>query len=416
MENTSQQNNANEKKGFLKSFKKKNAELEFYDASAMFIGQYLLQFMLQFALMLLANSILAYKLGVDISTQEGMNAVNEKFNAFTASTLGVIIVVLINETTMLLSPLAYWKIKSFNVFKGVGFTRKINGGQIAMTLPIAVGLLAGFMPIASLFVYLISLTGYSYGGADIAVDSFGKLVLYLIFVAALPAVCEEILHRGMVARGASRISIFVGIILSSTIFAFMHGSPVQLVHQFFVGAVCCLAYFMTGSIWTSVLTHFFNNALTLIGSYVLFLITGSTDFTMPWWGMSILCVCGLAVLVGCLIAMYKICYAKHKKEDIEYNIQEDGESVVCGKRKALKVFNEKLAYLYRSPEQTVEEKNQAEKINEELSQYSEEKKEVYYSMRRDEKINLRKKNSRGIIFALVVVIVLWIVNTLGGYI
>ncbi len=407
--------NANEKKGFLKSFKKSTPKLEFYDASAMFIAQFILQYMLQLVMMILAGSILAYKLGVDMTTKEGSDAVQNAFSAFTASTGGIILVTLLNESTMILSPLCYWKIKSFNVFKGVGFKRKVNGGQIALTLPTAIGLLAGFMPIASIFVYLINLTGYHYSGANIVVDSFGKLVLFLVFVAAIPAVCEEILHRGIIARGGSRISIFAGIMLSSTIFAFMHGSPMQLVHQFFVGVVCCLAYYMTGSIWISALIHFFNNAITLISGYVIYLITGSTDLPIPWWGMLILCVCGLAILVGSLIALYKISYVKRQKEDNEMDIEPEQEVIYTGKRRLLKIFNTKLSYLFKSPEQSIEEKLQNQDLEEQLKDYSEEKKEVYASLRQDDNVELKKKNSRGIIFALVVVLVIWIINTIGGY-
>ncbi|MDE5654178.1 MAG: CPBP family intramembrane metalloprotease [Clostridia bacterium] len=407
--------NMQHNKGFLNSFKKKTPTLEFYDASAMFIGQFILQYMLQLVMAILASSILTYKLGVNMSTKEGTEAVQNAFNAFTASTGGIILVTLLNESTMLLSPLCYWKIKSFNVFKGMGFKRKVNGGQIAMTLPISIGLLAGFMPIASLFVNLITKTGYNYSGANIVVDSFGKLVLYLIFVAGIPAICEETLHRGVIARGGSRISVFVGIILSSTIFAFMHGNPMQLVHQFFVGVVCCLVYYMTGSIWANILVHFFNNAITLISGYVIYLISGSTDLYIPWWGMIILCVGGLAILVGSLIAMYKICYKKRKKEDEELGIDKQEEIVYTGKKQPIKIFNKKIAYLFKTPEQTLAEYKETQELDELLKDYSEEKKEVYASLRQDDKVQLKKKNSRAIIFALVVVLVIWIINTIGGY-
>ena len=415
MAKKNQTDNSTNKKGFLNSFKKTNQRLEFYDASAMFIAQFILQYMLQLIMLILASSILAYKLGADLTTSEGSDAVQNAFNAFTAGAGGIILITLLNESTMLLSPLCYWKIKSFNVFKGMGFKRKVNGGQIALTLPIAIGLLAGFMPLASMFVYLVNLTGYHYSGANIVVDSFGKLVLYLIFVAAVPAICEETLHRGIIARGGSRISIFAGIILSSTIFAFMHGSPMQLVHQFFVGVVCCLVYYMTGSIWTNILVHFFNNAITLISGYVIYLITGSTDLSIPWWGMLILCVGGLAILVGCFIVMYKISYAKRKKEDEVMGIEQEQEVIYTGKKQPIKIFNKRLAYLFKSPEQTLEEKRQAQELEEQLKDYSEEKKEVYASLRQDDNVQLKKKNSRGIIFALVVVLVIWIINTIGGY-
>ncbi len=438
-------------KTFKNFLKKKTPSLEFYDASAMFIVQYILQFMLQLIMMVVAYILIADMLKVETSTQEGLEAVTNKFTLFTASTAGLTLITLLNETTMILSPLAYWKVKSFNVFEGIGFKRKVNGGQIAMTLPIACLLLAGFMPIASGFVSLVYITGYEYTGTDIVVDSFGKLVLFLLVTAIIPAVCEEILHRGMIARAGSKISFFAGLLLSSAIFAFMHGSPVQLVHQFFVGVVCTLVYYMTGSIWIPMLVHFFNNAITLIASYVNFVANdGATTVNMPWWLMLIMCLAGIGGLIGCLYAMYVISYKKRKKEDEAENISLDkdlkqsdisqpacenqdklqnikevasdnnvssGEVVYVDKRKKkpLKVFEEKLAYLFSSPEQVKKQKEEQAKLDEQLAEYSPEKREVFYSMQNDDKVEIKKKNSRGVIFALVVVLAIWLINTLGGY-
>lgn len=438
-------------KTFKNFLKKKTPTLEFYDASAMFIVQYILQFMLQLILMVVGYIIIADMLKVETSTQEGLEAVTNKFTLFTASTAGLTIITLLNETTMILSPLAYWKVKSFNVFDGIGFKRKVNGGQIAMTLPIACLLLAGFMPIASAFVSLVYMTGYEYTGTEIVVDSFGKLVLFLVVTAIIPAVCEEILHRGMIARAGSKISFFAGIMLSSAIFAFMHGSPVQLVHQFFVGVVCTLVYYMTGSIWIPMLVHFFNNAITLIASYVNYVVNdGATTVNMPWWLMLIMCIAGIGGLIGCLYAMYVISYKKRKKEDEAESVdigkdltQSDEAQPACEnhdepqnikevasdnnvsssevvyvdkrKKKPLKVFEEKLAYLFSSPEQIKKQREEQAKLDEQLAEYSPEKREVFYSMQNDDKVEIKKKNSRGVIFALVVVFVIWLINTLGGY-
>ncbi|MDE6614843.1 MAG: CPBP family intramembrane metalloprotease, partial [Clostridia bacterium] len=353
----------------------------------------------------------------DMTTEDGYQLVTEKFSLFTASTGGIVLLTIINESTMVLSPLAYWKVKSFNVFKDMGFKRKINGGQIAMTFPIAAMLLAGFMPIASVFVSLVQKTGYTYSGADITVESFPKLLLYLVFVSALPAVCEEILHRGIIARSARKFSYFIGVILSSTLFAFMHGSPMQLVHQFFVGVVCSLVYYMSGSIWISALTHFFNNAITLVAGYIVYAATGSSNLSMPWWAMLLLCIVGLVGLFFSLWGMYKICYAKRKKEDALYNLAEvQTEKVVyTGKRKFIKVFNEKLDYLFTSAEQVAQMKAEKAQLDEQLGEYSEEKKEVFHSLQQEDDVNLKKKNSRGVIFALVIVLAIWIINTITGY-
>ena len=401
-----------------KFFKKSAQTLEFYDASAMFIVQFVLQYMLQLVMMILGYIIIADSLGVSMTDDDGYRQVTEKFTLFTASSGGIVLLTFLNESTMVLSPLAYWKVKSFNVFEDLGFKRKVNGAQIAMTLPIAITLLMGSMPIASVFVMLIQKTGYNYSGANITVDSFPKLLLYLVFVSAIPAVCEEILHRGIIARSARKFSYFIGVILSSTLFAFMHGSPMQLVHQFFVGVVCSLVYYMSGSIWISALVHFFNNAITLVSGYVIYLITGSTDLQMPWWAMLIMCIIGLCGLFFSLWGMYKISYAKRKKDDKALGFDENNNAtdiVYEGKKKPLKIFNEKMDYLFTSPEQVARQKAEREKLEEQLGEYSEEKKEVFESMRQEDDVNLKKKNHRGIIFSLVIVIAIWIINTIAGY-
>ena len=399
-------------------FKKSAQSLEFYDASAMFIVQFVLQYMLQLIMMILGFIIIADSLGVSMTDDDGYRQVTEKFSLFTASTGGIVLLTFLNESTMILSPLAYWKVKSFNVFKDMGFKRKVNGGQIAMTLPTAITLLAGFMPIASLFVMLVQKTGYNYSGADIVVDSFPKLLLYLVFVSAIPALCEEILHRGIIARSASKFSYFIGVLISSALFAFMHGSPMQLVHQFFVGVVCSLVYYMTGSIWISALVHFFNNAVTLVSGYVIYLITGSTELNMPWWAMLIMCIVGLCGLFFSLWGMYKISYAKRKKEDKELGleVEDAADNVVhVGKKKPLKVFNEKMAYLFISAEQIAQKRAEQAKLEEQLGEYSEEKKEVFLSMQQEDDVDLKKKNHRGVIFSFVIVLAIWIINTIAGY-
>ena len=199
----------------------------------------------------------------------------------------------------------------------------------------------------------------------------------------------------MIARAAKNFSYFWGVIISGALFAFMHGSPMQLVHQFFVGVVCSLVYYMSGSIWISALVHFFNNAITLISGYVIFKITGSSDLTMPWWAMLLLCVAGICGLFFSLFGMYKISYAKRKKEDaLVCDGENDAEEVVyTGKRKALKVFNEKMDYLFISPEQRAQEKANATRSTNLPKNTRKRKRKYFYLCDRKEKRKISTKTA-----------------------
>ena len=97
------------------------------------------------------------------------------------------------------------------------------------------------------------------------------------------------------------------------------------------------------------------------------------------------------------------------------DIEAQPEIIYSGKKRRLNSFNSRMAYLFKSPEQVLKEKEAQRQIDEQLAEYGPEKIEVYNSLRDEEKVETRKKNSRAIIFTLVVVTVLWIIGTIGGY-
>ena len=74
-----------------------------------------------------------------------------------------------------------------------------------------------------------------------------------------------------------------------------------------------------------------------------------------------------------------------------------------------------MDYLFTSPEQAAQKKAYTAKLDEQLGEYSEEKKEVYQSLRQEDEVNIKKKNSRGVIFSLVIVLAIWLINTISGY-
>lgn len=95
------------------------------------------------------------------------------------------------------------------------------------------------------------------------------LVLMFISTAIVPAFVEELLFRGVVLSSIRPYSEGGAILISSLLFGLMHQTPFQLFYATAIGVVLGIIRVKTGSIWTGVLVHFFNNFLSVIQTYLL---------------------------------------------------------------------------------------------------------------------------------------------------
>lgn len=92
-----------------------------------------------------------------------------------------------------------------------------------------------------------------------------RVVPAFLVIAALPAIFEEALFRGVILNccektiGSIRTVFIVGFC-----FSLFHASPEQTVYQFIAGCAFAFLAIRSGSILPSVLMHFINNALILV--------------------------------------------------------------------------------------------------------------------------------------------------------
>lgn len=126
------------------------------------------------------------------------------------------------------------------------------------------------------------------------------LTIHLLLVALLPAVVEELLFRGIVMRFSysNTRSVPMAILFSAAIFALAHRSVYNFVPIMLMGVLLGYLYYATGSLLPSMLAHFLNNALGVLGVYASNTkmldskITSTEDF--PWYVLAIALVLFLA--------------------------------------------------------------------------------------------------------------------------
>jgi hypothetical protein len=96
------------------------------------------------------------------------------------------------------------------------------------------------------------------------------IVVNVVIIALLPAIAEEMCFRS----GLQRILIqltrnpWVGIVLTAVLFSALHMQFLGFLPRMFLGIVLGAFYWFSGSIYTSMIAHFVNNAVqVLFASY-----------------------------------------------------------------------------------------------------------------------------------------------------
>ncbi|MCI6401562.1 MAG: type II CAAX endopeptidase family protein [Candidatus Fimivicinus sp.] len=95
------------------------------------------------------------------------------------------------------------------------------------------------------------------------VDAFGCVILFLQS-AVVPAIVEEFAMRGVVMQPLRKYGDWFAILMSSFVFALMHGNLVQAPFAFIAGIGLGYAVIASGSLWTGILIHLFNNSISVV--------------------------------------------------------------------------------------------------------------------------------------------------------
>jgi len=90
------------------------------------------------------------------------------------------------------------------------------------------------------------------------------LSVTLLLMAALPALCEELLFRGFILSGLRQLGPRFAVPISATLFALAHGSVYHMLPTFALGCILGVLVARTGSIVYGCVAHALNNAAGLL--------------------------------------------------------------------------------------------------------------------------------------------------------
>lgn len=141
----------------------------------------------------------------------------------------------------------------------------------------AVGYLGAAILIVGLFLInivvsagLVSLFPDSAENVETAFSDIlgGNAFAGLLVIAAAPAVCEEMLFRGVILQSLkARYRVSSAILITAVLFGVFHMSLVKFIPTGLLGLVLCVVAWWTDSIYPAMLMHFINNAVSVALMY-----------------------------------------------------------------------------------------------------------------------------------------------------
>lgn len=143
--------------------------------------------------------------------------------------------------------------------------------------------------------------------------SAGALMINIIIMALLPALGEELFFRGSLQKALLRLSNrpWLAILISSLIFALLHGTFFKIIPIFTLGIMLGTVYYITRNLWYNVLIHFLNNALAVFAVYysgknVVIKKFANDSFNVPL----------LTALISFVIVIALLYFIKKKSDEV----------------------------------------------------------------------------------------------------
>lgn len=171
-------------------------------------------------------------------------------------------------------------------------------------------LITFMLPLNGWIIKLIVAMGLPVPSVNLNLD----VASMVIFACVLPAFCEEIVFRGAIAGSLeNNKNKLASLAIAGALFSIFHMNPAQTVHQFAIGALLALLYYRSGSIWTTVSVHLFNNIFVVILDAVFGEKADAFFANNAIW----LFFVGLICFAGCVVGYFFTTKSKWQQEQTD---------------------------------------------------------------------------------------------------
>lgn len=124
--------------------------------------------------------------------------------------------------------------------------------------------------VTSVIITVTSTFGVNLTSPDMETPSgIADRIAYVIAIAVVPPLVEELGMRGTIMQPLRKFGDSFAIVVSSVVFAILHGNLIQAPFAFIAGLAIGYAVCLTKSLWTGVMIHFANNLYSVFSSFLI---------------------------------------------------------------------------------------------------------------------------------------------------
>lgn len=177
-------------------------------------------------------------------------------------------ILLVNEFVIILVPVMVYIIRNKISLRDTLRFKSLN--PMATVLIVLMAIPGCFVATAlnNLVVYVFQFIGNIEPQPLPIPQNTAQLIIGILIVAVSPAICEELLHRGLLLRAYEKRGSYKAIVITGIFFGFFHFNITNFLGPIFLGTLFGYYVLRTDSIFAGMLAHFLNNAFAEIMLYV----------------------------------------------------------------------------------------------------------------------------------------------------
>lgn len=258
---------------------------------------------------------LAIASGNGIEFPEGSNIINEMFENYLWFSIPFVML------TQIVFACIFFGYNKFNRIQNracsISF-KKANIWTVLLCVLVGIVCVLGFVwLVEGCFGEFFKVLGLPSSSLHLPLDTVGWYFLSVLLLGILPAICEELLFRGIVFKGLKeKFGPIASILLCGLVFALMHQSIQQFIYPFILGCVLCVVMQRTNNLIYPILIHLFNNITTITLQFLVNIKVIDLSFNVSWWGVLLAILIASLTFVG-LFLLDKFYLGKHTKLDEE---------------------------------------------------------------------------------------------------
>lgn len=198
-------------------------------------------------------------------------------------------ILLVNEYVLILIPAVLFVLLNRLGFREVLRFNRLGVIPALLIIPLSIAAYFVANVLNVLVVYALQFIGDVQNQMIPTPKNLPELFVGILIVAVSPAICEEIMHRGLILKAYENRGSVKAVYITAFYFGLFHFDITNFLGPVLLGGLIGYYVLRTNSILAGFLAHFINNTIAELLNYILMdeagtNVSGSTRITLPELG------------------------------------------------------------------------------------------------------------------------------------